>query len=261
MRYNDGVNTNGNPWLNTNASHVQTDGEDSPDTARYVLTIEEASRLFTEGGVPRSPRTITRFCKMSDLECIRVETEKNYKYLIDPNSVEKRIKQLQQALHFSNRTSPDMSSYVETTNETQPDMSGHDEQARETEARNEEAEYMAKRVEDLENENIHLKISKAANEQVINQLNAERKEFLSQVTDMSFRLGEAQAKLQLLDAPRPEARHVQTEPERQVTDAVEVSSEPTPAPTPPHAPTAVEPAPAPQAAEQKPGFFKRLLGR
>ena len=123
MRYNDDVNNNDNSWLNANASHVSTDGENSPDTTRYVLTIEEASRLFAEGGVPRSPRTITRFCKMGDLECIRVETEKNYKYIIDQNSVEERIKQLQQALHFSNRTSPDMSSYVETHNETQPDMS------------------------------------------------------------------------------------------------------------------------------------------
>ena len=154
-----------------------------------------------------------------------------------------------------------MSSYVETINETQPDMSRHDEQARETETRNEETEYLAKRVEDLENENIHLKISKAANEQVINQLNVERKEFLSQVTDMSFRLGEAQAKLQLLDAPRPEARHVQTEPESHVSYAVDVPSAQTLAPTPPQAPATVEPTLTPQSAEQKPGFFKRMLGR
>ena len=152
-----------------------------------------------------------------------------------------------------------MSSYVETNNETRPDMSRHDEQARETEARDEKTEYLAKRVEELENENVHLKISKAANEIVINQLHSERKEFMSQVTDMSFRLGEAQAKLQLLDAPRPqaEARHVETQPDSHVSDAVEVPSEPMPAPAPP----AVEPAPAPQAAERKPGFLGRLLGR
>ena len=112
------MNTNDNPWLDANASHVSTDDQTSPDTTRYVLTTEEASRLFAEGGVPRSPRTITRFCQMGDLECIRVETEKNYKYLIDPNSVEKRIKQLQQALHLSSKTSPDVSSYVETINQT-----------------------------------------------------------------------------------------------------------------------------------------------
>ena len=50
---------------------------------RYVLTIEEASQLFAEAGVPRAPRSITRFCALGDLDCIRVDTEKNYKYLID----------------------------------------------------------------------------------------------------------------------------------------------------------------------------------
>lgn len=245
-----------NSWLNADTSHVSTGDETSPDMARYVLTIEEASRLFAEGGVPRSPRTVTRFCKMGDLECIRVDTEKNYKYLIDPNSVERRIKQLQQAHQFSNKTYPDMSSYVETNNETQPDMSRHDEQAHETPAHNKEAAYLAQRVEELENENIHLKISKAANEQVINQLHSERKEYIAQMKDMSFQLGEATAKLQLLDAPRPAepSRHVETQPVEQVSEAVEVPSEPTPAqPTAPP----VEPAPEPE----KRGFFGRMFGR
>jgi peptidoglycan hydrolase CwlO-like protein len=143
-------------------------------------------------------------------------------------------------------------------------MSGHDGQARETPARDQEAEYLAKRVEELENENIHLKISKAANEQVINQLNSERKEFMSQVTDMSYRLGEAQAKLQLLDAPRPEAeaRHLETRPVEQVSDAVEVPSGSThaapaasSAPSTPPATAAAEPGPA------KRGFLGRMFGR
>ena len=38
-------------------------------------------------------------------------------------------------------------------------MSRYDEQARETPARNEEAELLRQRVEDLENENIHLKMA------------------------------------------------------------------------------------------------------
>ena len=148
-----------------------------------------------------------------------------------------------------------MSSYVETHNETQPDMSRQNEQARETEAPDIKDDYLAQRVEELENENIHLKISKAANEQVINQLNSERKDYIAQMRDMSFQLGEAAAKLQLLDAPRPttEARHVQTEPESQVSDAVEIPSEPVP--TPPPAPQASEPEPA------KRGFLGRLFGK
>ena len=205
--------------------------------------------------MPRSPRTIARFCQLGDLDCIRVETEKNFKYMIDPSSVEKRIKELQQALHFSSKTHQDMSGHVETHDETRLDMSRHDGQARETEARDERAEYLARRVEELENENVHLKIGKAANEMVINQLHAERREFMSQVTDMSFRLGEAQAKLQLLDAPRPEpeARHVETHSVEQASDAVEVPGEPTPSSPP--APPAAEPESA------KRGFLGRIFGR
>jgi hypothetical protein len=94
-------------------------------------------------------------------------------------------------------------------------------------------------------------------------LNDERKEYITQLKEMSFQLGEAQAKLQMIEAPRarPEERNHEPQQVERVSDAVEVQSEPAPAPTPPQAPTAVEPAPAPQAAEQKPGFFKRLLGR
>jgi hypothetical protein len=81
--------------------------------------------------------------------------------------------------------------------------------------------------------------------------------------NMSFQLGEATAKLQLLDAPRPtaEARHVETEPVEQGSDAVEVPSAPTAAPTPQAAMEAAQPTPAPQAAPEKSGFLGRLFGR
>ena len=49
-------------------------------------------------------------------------------------------------------------------------MSRQGEQARETPAQGKETELLRQRVEDLENENIHLKISQQANEKVINQV-------------------------------------------------------------------------------------------
>jgi hypothetical protein len=259
LRYNVRVNEYPNSWLNSNTSHVSPAGDISPDMTRYSLTIEDASWLFAEAGVPRAPRTITRFCALGDLDCIRVETEKNFKYLIDPKSVEKRIEQLKQALHFTSKTSPDMSRHVETINETQPDMSRHEEQMREALARDEELEMLRERVEELETENIHLKISKQANETVINQMTSERKEFFSQMREMSFQLGEATAKLQLLDAPRPEReeRAPEARPVEQVSDAIEVPSEP----TPPQG-ASLEPTPAPSAPEpEKRGFLGRLFGR
>src|SRR3954469_1478381 len=165
MRYNVDVNTNPNSWLNDNVSHVSPADETSPDVTRYVLTIEEAAQLFAEAGVPRAPRTITRFCAFNDLDCLRVETEKNYKYLIDRNSVEMRIKQLQQLVANANKAYQDKSRYVEPISETRPDMSRHDEKLRETKQPTKEADHYRERVEELESEVIHLKIDKAAKEQ------------------------------------------------------------------------------------------------
>src|SRR4051794_2432216 len=182
MRYNVYVNIDPNSWLNDNVIHVSPAGETSPDMTRYVLTIEEAAQLFAEAGVPRAPRaprTITRFCAFGDLDCLRVETEKNYKYLIDRNSVERRIKQLQQVVANATKSYQDMSRHVQPNYETQPDMSRHDEKPRVTEQPNEEASQLREKVEELETEIIHLKIDKAAKEQVINMMNTERKDFSS----------------------------------------------------------------------------------
>src|SRR4051794_30568783 len=143
---------------------------------RYVLTIEEAAQLFAEAGVPRSPRTITRFCAQGDLDCLRVETEKNFKYLIDQNSVEKRIVQLQQIAQYVNKLYQDKSRHVEPTGETQPVMSRHDEQPRETEQPSEEDVHLHERIEELEVELMHVKIERAAKQEVINRMAAERKD-------------------------------------------------------------------------------------
>ena len=66
------------------------------DQARYTLSAEETSVIFAEAGVPRSVRTVQRYCKKGHLDCITIDTEISEKYLIDRNSVERRIKELQQ---------------------------------------------------------------------------------------------------------------------------------------------------------------------
>jgi hypothetical protein len=211
--------------------------------------VEEASQLFADAGVPRAPRSITRFCQLGELDCMRMETEKNFKYLIDQNSVEKRIKQLQQALRFTGRTSPDMSSYVQTNNETSPDMSRHDEQARETETHDEEKDYLRAKVEELESENIHLKIDRAGKESFINQMAAERKDLISQLREASFELGAAKNQLLQLQAPQASqlTSHVQTADETVTREAEAAPSEPAPAP-------AASPTP------EKRGFFGKIFG-
>src|SRR5689334_3989986 len=80
--------------MHKNFEDVSVHVETRPDTARFTLTVEEASELFAQAGVPRSPKTVTRFCNQGHLEFTKADTEKNYKFLIDPSSVERRIKEL-----------------------------------------------------------------------------------------------------------------------------------------------------------------------
>lgn len=228
--------------------HVSTGDEPRPDTTRFTLTVEDAAALFAQAGVPRSPRTITRFCQLGDLECLRVETEKNSKWLVDRNSAERRIKELQQALQFTDKPYQDMTGHVAPTSETKPDTSRHVEKKEQEEITDKEKEFLQERIENLENEVIQLKIDKQSRELMINQLATERKEFIAQLKDMSFELGAATTKLQQLEAPRPEQQedeptgHVETRDEIQPQEGTPASPEPS-VPEPP-----------------KPGFFTRLFG-
>src|SRR5438132_13748406 len=47
------------------------------DPSKYTLSAEEASRLFSNAGVPRAPRTIDRYCKSGHLVCMKIDTERN----------------------------------------------------------------------------------------------------------------------------------------------------------------------------------------
>src|SRR5215208_2986653 len=62
----------------------------SPDSD-YSLSIEDALALYARAGLPRTPRTIQRYCANSHLDCRRVEIPYGEKYLITPASVTKHI--------------------------------------------------------------------------------------------------------------------------------------------------------------------------
>ena len=164
-------NNNLHPTPNDNAqhvasfpdmsTHVQTDTlrsgqneythvETRPDNVRFTLSVEEASELLAQAGVPRSPKTVTRFCKDGQLEFTKAKTEKNYKFLIDPKSLERLIKELQQTkgvnadsdtqsshVQTERKKEENVSTHVETHAQASPDMSGqHREDAsRETATR------------------------------------------------------------------------------------------------------------------------------
>jgi hypothetical protein len=61
-----------------------------PDS-EFTLTIEEALERYARAGLPRTPRSIQRYCAKGHLECRLIETSFGEKYLISPASVDKHI--------------------------------------------------------------------------------------------------------------------------------------------------------------------------
>src|SRR6266516_766714 len=62
----------------------------SPDSD-FTLTIDEALERYARAGLPRTPRSIQRYCAKGHLDCRRIETAFGEKYLIAPASIDKHI--------------------------------------------------------------------------------------------------------------------------------------------------------------------------
>ena len=62
----------------------------SPDS-EFTLTIDDALERYARAGLPRTPRSVQRYCAKGHLDCRRIETQFGEKYLISPSSVDKHI--------------------------------------------------------------------------------------------------------------------------------------------------------------------------
>src|ERR1700728_2349560 len=62
----------------------------TPDS-EFTLTIDEALERYARAGLPRTPRSVQRYCAKGHLDCRRIETTFGEKYLISPASVDKHI--------------------------------------------------------------------------------------------------------------------------------------------------------------------------
>jgi Mg2+ and Co2+ transporter CorA len=125
-----------------NVSTIQDmSGQTINTTLSYTLSVEQASSRFIEAGVPRSPRTIIRYCVQNHLDCVKVDTERNEKYLVAEKSVETRIAELKQIV---------MSSHVEL----EQDITRHDEsyqdKSRQDTTSNEFKYEMQEKIDELE---------------------------------------------------------------------------------------------------------------
>jgi hypothetical protein len=62
----------------------------TPDSD-FTLTIDEALEQYARAGLPRTPRSLQRYCAKGHLDCRRMETPFGEKYMISPASVAKHI--------------------------------------------------------------------------------------------------------------------------------------------------------------------------
>ena len=72
----------------------------------FTLTIEDALALYADAGIPRTPRSIQRYCAKEHLSSRRIETEFGEKYLITRASVEKHIAYIKEVTPATSRDLP-----------------------------------------------------------------------------------------------------------------------------------------------------------
>jgi hypothetical protein len=88
----------------------------TPDTD-FTLSIDQALELYAQAGLPRTPRSVQRYCAKGHLQCRLIETEFGEKYLIDPASVAKHIAYIREVTPIA--TSRDQSRPVATSRDTE----------------------------------------------------------------------------------------------------------------------------------------------
>ena len=69
----------------------------------FTLTIDDALSLYAKAGIPRTPRSIQRYCAKEHLSSRRIETEFGEKYLITRASVEKHIAYIKEVTPATSR--------------------------------------------------------------------------------------------------------------------------------------------------------------
>src|SRR3954470_1048220 len=77
----------------------------TPDS-EFTLTIDGALTRYTQAGLPRTPRSVQRYCAKGHLECRLIETSFGEKYLITPESVVKHIAYIEEVSPTTRRGMP-----------------------------------------------------------------------------------------------------------------------------------------------------------
>jgi hypothetical protein len=109
----------------------------SPDS-EFSLTIDEALERYARAGLPRTPRSVQRYCAKGHLDCRRIETAFGEKYLIAPASVDKHIAYIEEVRPAA--TSRDQSRPAATTGASEV---SHDGPRRQAPTRTDQSRHVA----------------------------------------------------------------------------------------------------------------------
>ncbi len=225
------------------------------DRARHPLTIFQAVDLFAELGVPRSKRSVQRFCKQGHLDCVSIKGARGDQFFINRESVERYAEELRQIdavasiaaepRHDAPQRAVARNSALQR--DTVPEVVV--EPAPVAVA---EQDPSAAVIEQLRDENLNLRIDNRGKEQAINFLTAQVREKDQHLHDMSYRLGAAETRVAQLEPPK-----VHDDASRQ--SATERDAEPTEAIVLPEPPPAPEPEPEPEVVKPRRSIFGGLF--
>ena len=116
----------------TATRHDQTRHDATGPDHDYTLTIDEVAERYATAGLPRTPRTIQRYCAKGDLDARKVTTTMGDKYLVASYSVARHIGQITEVIAFTqslgqhdtsrpDATAHDLTRQVTTHRDEQPE--------------------------------------------------------------------------------------------------------------------------------------------
>ena len=221
------------------------------DTARHSLTITQASELFAQLSVPRSKRSVQRFCEQGHLNCVRIKGARGDQFFINRESVARyaeELRQIEAVATIGVEARHDAPQHAVARNSApEPDTIVEVPVAEPTRQETEPPE--ASEVKRLKDENLNLRIDNRAKEIAIAQLNRrldeDRDKFLGAMQDMSYKLGAAETRLAQIEAPKQEDDTPRQSAIDRDTAPVEAVIVP-PAPEPPAPQPMAEPEPQPK---------------
>lgn len=214
------------------------------DKARHALTIYQAVELFAQLGVPRSKRSVQRFCEQGHLDCVLIKGGRGDQFFVNQESVYRYAEELRQidavaSLAAEERHDTPMHVTARTSvpeRATTPDAFATTQAPAAEPERGDNAEPLEQIREDnakLRDENLNLRIDNRGKEQAINFLTSQARDKDQQLQEISYRLGAAESRVAQLEAPKEyDEGPRQSAPERatEPAEAIIVSEPPMPAP-------------------------------